>query len=838
MPTGDQLVVLNQKQRLGLAELKDKLFDYLDGLSQDVVAAMWNADGWYTLPSFSYPAANQFTVSSGHRGTDGQGRLLDTGETYSYDAAVPFENTAATNYHVGFMSARVPDVLKNSRISAVPQYVSEREVVGVEGDPDAVVDTGGGTVELTVDTICEAGMSFAGRQVTVYLKTPESDQLATAIETLTVVWDGSNNKITTTGALGQSTISTTASDYTVVLLGPRVSASSLAATAGVLYLGYVVGNGATPTTSDTSGSTTFIPWPDIPGLIEERQLDWLFSTHVQSGGVCTDGGGLDVDITAMVGISQSLKYDAAGTTLTLVSGVAVAGSAPVYVAYDFSTETFVEETTYTGDTATKVFLAQVVTDGAGNIDSVLDIRRPVTALDMQTDICVGLTTAPTSPAHFVTIADACNAIAVWKTGSGIWDWLENVTIRIVGYCEETEQIVIPTDGMKFVGVKTDPSESDSSSCRIFWGFTDHLFDLNGKSGLVFRDLDIKRPAGPSSGTGNPERCAFFDDTASGTTMTDLHWENVRVDGADGFLYVNEGTGADAAEIENWTFDRCYGVDLGTCGVVIYTPNPTANSRSGIFFRNCTFKKLDSAAMWTNHDSGIEIWDADNVVIEGCLLEGGGSTGSWNSVIELSFLNNVTIAGTTAVGEQSDEVLLIGVCTDVSASNCTFVGGGVSGSSPGSLDEATVALTGSPGASFTGCLLRDCSWNGFYINATSDDCAVVGCTFESVAMSLIKTASGTSGTVFGTSVSRSSGTGLATPAVNVGTESAVNGNVIDVSSSSHLLVSAGDNSTVGGNVDANAAGSGITAGANSTIFGNATNGGTMTGGTGSQVGLNV
>lgn len=79
-------------------------------------------------------------------------------------------------------------------------------------DPDTVVDDGDGTITLTVDTaLGGAAAGNAGRRVRVtYEGTGES-------EVCTVTWEGGANKVHTTGSLGQGTISTTASAYTLDL---------------------------------------------------------------------------------------------------------------------------------------------------------------------------------------------------------------------------------------------------------------------------------------------------------------------------------------------------------------------------------------------------------------------------------------------------------------------------------------------------------------------------------------------------------------------------------------------------------------------------------------------
>jgi len=75
---------------------------------------------------------------------------------------------------------------------------------------DAVTNPSGTIIKLRVDTLLGgAAAGNAGRKVKV---TRNSTGLS---ETRTVTWDGTNNFVSTVGALGQGSISTTASDYTL-----------------------------------------------------------------------------------------------------------------------------------------------------------------------------------------------------------------------------------------------------------------------------------------------------------------------------------------------------------------------------------------------------------------------------------------------------------------------------------------------------------------------------------------------------------------------------------------------------------------------------------------------
>lgn len=91
--------------------------------------------------------------------------------------------------------------------SVVPQL---RDDLGVSGTPDGVTDDADGTITLQVDTLLGgAAAGNAGRTIKVTY-TPSG-----LSEVLKATWDGSNNFIATTTNLGQTTISTTATDYTI-----------------------------------------------------------------------------------------------------------------------------------------------------------------------------------------------------------------------------------------------------------------------------------------------------------------------------------------------------------------------------------------------------------------------------------------------------------------------------------------------------------------------------------------------------------------------------------------------------------------------------------------------
>ncbi|PNX48320.1 MAG: hypothetical protein BV456_09930, partial [Thermoplasmata archaeon M8B2D] len=90
-------------------------------------------------------------------------------------------------------------------------------------------------------------VDHSGRIATIWLKTPgvEATTETIAIENCTVVYSGGHNQITTSGSLGQTTISENEALYSVAIKGPTVKRNTdLRTEDGYCYIGYVTGSGA------------------------------------------------------------------------------------------------------------------------------------------------------------------------------------------------------------------------------------------------------------------------------------------------------------------------------------------------------------------------------------------------------------------------------------------------------------------------------------------------------------------------------------------------------------------------------------------------------------------
>jgi hypothetical protein len=256
MTTSNKFANLVEKRLLGLVTLKDYVLDFMRMQFSELVQRTWDLDG--TLGSSKVDITgsgnDEFDLDTDATGTDGAGHFLVTGS--EYETNVPFENANSIPYDIGLHYAEKPSgVIINQRLG-MPQYDTWEEVIGVRADPDSVTEVSG-TVRAVVDSVFEASVSNAGRKCLIFMKVPAEGATTevVAVEECTVQWDSSNNYIVTSGALGQSTISTTASDYSVIALGPAVRRNTdLEAASGYWYIGEVTGAGAgnPPTVFDTT----------------------------------------------------------------------------------------------------------------------------------------------------------------------------------------------------------------------------------------------------------------------------------------------------------------------------------------------------------------------------------------------------------------------------------------------------------------------------------------------------------------------------------------------------------------------------------------------------------
>lgn len=278
MATGNRKVDIYLKKFLTQQQITENFFDYLENKIHDVFTKLFPINGVFE-PNIlisnilSASAPDSFNIASPLSGTDGpQGNFLVLDPIDGN--LIPFENTLGIPYYVGLRFNHLPRETEINVRTGEIKYTFLEEAIGEIADPNSVNDDGDETLTLTVDSVCEPGVSHAGRKVVVWLKRAKNQ--AQAFEELTVFWDGVNNKIETLTALGQTlgNISTDPSDYQVFLKGPTIRRNTdLRLDNNVLFLGIVTGAGAgnTPNTFDeTDVNNHAVSFPSLVSLFFEE----------------------------------------------------------------------------------------------------------------------------------------------------------------------------------------------------------------------------------------------------------------------------------------------------------------------------------------------------------------------------------------------------------------------------------------------------------------------------------------------------------------------------------------------------------------------------------------
>lgn len=334
MSSGDKKLNIVTKRVLGWQSFKDNLLDYLDDHDQDLITQVFKTSGVFTALTLAAAGTDNYAITGYGAlgvvdGIDGQGNMLDLYSRKAYNDTVPFENITTNDYHVAIRKASLPQGVTVSQEDGQPNFDTYEEVVGWEADPDTVTDNGNGTITFQVDSVTESGVTNAGRTVAVYKKIPGLGALteAVAVEILTVAWTGGQNKVTTASDFGQTTVSTTASDYRAVLLGPRTSRDTdLRPLSDWCFVGIVSGKtGSPPDTFDVSDQELIdIPFSDWSHIVRYESVppDRL-KVEVEA---LSGESGVDQIRVNHLGTGVTFKVDEAGNITTLGSLSMTAGS--------------------------------------------------------------------------------------------------------------------------------------------------------------------------------------------------------------------------------------------------------------------------------------------------------------------------------------------------------------------------------------------------------------------------------------------------------------------------------------------------------------------------------
>lgn len=246
MSTSAVYTNIESKKLMGTIDFGERMLAHMRELVRENSERVWDEDVVHgSQLTLAADGANKFKVTGTALASDGDGRILDIANA-AVNSAIQFENVVSIPYYVGLKYAEIPSGSRINTRSGWPEYEGWKEEIGESGAPDSVTNLGS-TLRMVVDGVTEAGVSNAGRKVLVFKNSPGKNAItdAIAIEECTVVWSGGQNIIETTAQFGQDTVSTTAADYTVVLLGPVVKRNTdLRLQSGIAFLGIITGAGA------------------------------------------------------------------------------------------------------------------------------------------------------------------------------------------------------------------------------------------------------------------------------------------------------------------------------------------------------------------------------------------------------------------------------------------------------------------------------------------------------------------------------------------------------------------------------------------------------------------
>jgi len=228
MATSDEFVVLAQKRFLSRDRHDENFFQYLYEDCKDLWTSIFPEPGVFTYPVTITPNAGSFDLSSLPLGAYLEG--LDNGghklilDGVARCTGIPYEDDGASFYWIALHYAEIPSGVYANPRTGKAEFDKTKEEIGLRDYPDLVTDTGFGTIEFRIDSICPsaAPSDYSGRSAWVWLRNPQSSDVSIALEQCVIAWDGVHNTITTAAAFGQSTISTTVNDYYVCLDGSCV----------------------------------------------------------------------------------------------------------------------------------------------------------------------------------------------------------------------------------------------------------------------------------------------------------------------------------------------------------------------------------------------------------------------------------------------------------------------------------------------------------------------------------------------------------------------------------------------------------------------------------------
>jgi hypothetical protein len=272
MPTADERINFYPKRLLSLTGMSDSFFTFLrDEIDQVVAAIFQGTSGVLDADEIELtsPASDQFSLdlTNASKVIVGGGQIVSLAEIAAagVTSAIPFENTAATDYYIGIKYAEIPTGIELNPRTGDPEYPTQKQTAGELGEPDLVEDNTT-YIRVRINSITESSVDHSGRTVRVWMQDPVSPLESVAYYEGTSAYSSPNNYVDVpysgaAGPLGQDTAvnppSTTVTDYAVFIEGASWKKNTdLRTDADYAFIG--IATGATPTFDITDQVPIFI----------------------------------------------------------------------------------------------------------------------------------------------------------------------------------------------------------------------------------------------------------------------------------------------------------------------------------------------------------------------------------------------------------------------------------------------------------------------------------------------------------------------------------------------------------------------------------------------------
>lgn len=274
----------------------------------------------------------------------------------------------------------------------------------------------------------------------------------------------------------------------------------------------------------------------------EKVFSTIFDANLLSGGQVSSPLGLFLTITEATTIYLGKRGFLETTSLSMPSS----STRYVYIDLDDPTRPSVSLASVLTDIPNNCIVLAKVVSSFISISSITDLRNPISSLNKRLEILVGKDPEGNEITHFETLSQAIKFVGeIAEPSSGLDG--RYFSIKVIGMTEEVNlPIRIPCDGLVIEGyrnlIPTNPTVSGTMH-GIQWE-EEHLFDLNSKSNLTFRNLCFILKGAQVTDT-NPICSVFYNGDGNPTlsSVSQNIFENLVIYG-DGVypqgVYYNEG----------------------------------------------------------------------------------------------------------------------------------------------------------------------------------------------------------------------------------------------------------------------------------------------------------